>query len=398
MPSICLVACVKSKAPKPSKARELYTSSLFKKTSFVANAKYDKWFILSAKYGLLSPDDIIAPYEQTLNHMTKEERVQWAKRVYSKLRNILNEDDEVIFFAGEKYRENLMPLLNKHKVIIPMEGMSIGYQLKWLNHKMLEIATQSDIEIFYQLLGKLEKGLGGKKNVSDLNGKSNIPSKGVYFFFEAGEVRANDKSILRVIRVGTHAVSKGSKASLWQRIKTHKGTINGRGNHRGSIFRLHVGNSILNKTNRLKFFPSWGIGQTGTTKDRQIEESIEKEVSSYISNLKLLWVEINDASGPQSDRAFIEKNAIALLTANKPTKDLPATNWIGKFSPKECIRDTGLWNINYVGGDYDPSFIEIFTTYVKATIGEIDFPMTSLAPKKRKKNITSLNYFQLPLF
>ena len=37
-------------------------------------------FILSAKYGLLSTDTIIDPYEQTLKNMKSAERHQWSAR------------------------------------------------------------------------------------------------------------------------------------------------------------------------------------------------------------------------------------------------------------------------------------------------------------------------------
>ncbi len=43
------------------------------------------WFILSAKYGLVSPDEVIAPYEKTLNDMGAGERREWASRVQAQM-------------------------------------------------------------------------------------------------------------------------------------------------------------------------------------------------------------------------------------------------------------------------------------------------------------------------
>jgi hypothetical protein len=53
-------------------------------------------------------------------------------------------------------------------------------------------------------------------------------SRGIYFFFEEGELREDGKE-RRVTRVGTHAVGAGAKTSLWSRLRTHRGFSDGRG-------------------------------------------------------------------------------------------------------------------------------------------------------------------------
>lgn len=400
MASICLVSCVKSKASGAKKARDLYTSALFEKARLVAESEYDEWFILSAKYGLVPPTKVIGPYEQTLNKMNQEERINWSADVYRELKKILKPGDSITFFAGIKYRENLVKQLAKLdcNIEFPMEGMSIGNQLKWLSFPRSRRRIFKDIEIFYSLVDKLECGLEGKKYAHELTGKSSLPKKGVYFFFEPTETRKFKPDKLRVTRVGTHAVSRGSKSSLWQRIKTHIGTNSGGGNHRGSIFRLHIGDSILNKKNEKNKYKSWGLGQTGTRDEKDREKPIESFVSDYISKMSILWVEIGDESGPKSDRAYIEKNAIGLLTFAVPEIDSKSREWIGNYSVKECIRESGLWNINHVGSGYDPRFLAIFERYVKATIGEIDKPITSIAPSDSNQELITSDMDQMKLF
>jgi len=129
-----LVACVKSKQTKSAPAKDLYTSALFKKTKAYAQKNSRSWYILSAKYGLLEPDEIIAPYEKTLKTMPSRERYAWAKRVLAALDTRLQPDDRVILLAGETYREHLVPALQAegHEVLIPLQGLSFGKQLQWL--------------------------------------------------------------------------------------------------------------------------------------------------------------------------------------------------------------------------------------------------------------------------
>jgi hypothetical protein len=72
-----------------------------------------------------------------------------------------------------------------------------------------------------------------------------MANRGVYFFFEGGELRSQSGSGGLVVRIGTHAVSVGSKSTLWGRLAQHRGSLSGNGNHRGSIFRLWVGSALL---------------------------------------------------------------------------------------------------------------------------------------------------------
>lgn len=97
----------------------------------------DKWFVLSAKHGLLCPDDVIEPYETTLNEMGKEERQEWARQVFNRLRSIVRQADVVVILAGRRYREFLQKDLIDwcRRVEVPMEGLMIGQQLRWLDRK-----------------------------------------------------------------------------------------------------------------------------------------------------------------------------------------------------------------------------------------------------------------------
>ena len=69
MARICLVACVSLKDTSKMRAGDIYLSPLFKKAKEYAINNCDRWYILSAKYGLIPPDAIIKPYEKTLNKM-----------------------------------------------------------------------------------------------------------------------------------------------------------------------------------------------------------------------------------------------------------------------------------------------------------------------------------------
>jgi hypothetical protein len=56
-----LVSCVSKKRDTPTTARALYVSDWFIKARTYVEATCSPWFILSAEYGLLHPDAVVAP-------------------------------------------------------------------------------------------------------------------------------------------------------------------------------------------------------------------------------------------------------------------------------------------------------------------------------------------------
>lgn len=132
--SVFLVSCVSQKRSEPALAKDLYVSALFTKARRYVEAGGGPWFILSAKYGLVAPDQVLDPYNETLNKMGVAERREWAKFVQSQMDQQLPNADRVVILAGKRYREFLMDYLTRRyrSVEIPMDRLKIGEQLHWL--------------------------------------------------------------------------------------------------------------------------------------------------------------------------------------------------------------------------------------------------------------------------
>lgn len=224
----------------------------------------------------------------------------------------------------------------------------------------------SDTRRFYDILARLEQHLGGKRRLAESHGRMKWPARGLYFFFEPGELRTTSGSGPCVVRVGTHALKAGSKSTLWKRLRQHRGTLRGKyaggGNHRGSVFRLHVGTALIAKHNLSgAAVEHWAVGSSSPTRhSRQDEYPLERQVSQHIRSMPFLWVGIEDAPAPDSLRGYIERNAIGMLSnyneSSRPI-DPPSESWLGRWAANEAIRRSGLWNVNHVEQDYDPAFL-----------------------------------------
>lgn len=225
-------------------------------------------------------------------------------------------------------------------------------------------ARRAALDHFYALLAKLEQRCGGKRRLAECHGRMGWPRRGVYFFFEDGELREDGVSP-RVVRVGTHAL-RPSKSTLWGRFSQHKGSTGGLtpggGNHRGSIFRLHVGTAMLASGEWPESIRrSWAFGSTAGAVVRRAEYPLERAVSDCIGAMTLLWLEVDDPAGPASDRRVIEAGAIALLSnLDRAPIDAPSAGWLGRCASHRLVRESGLWNVNHVRDPPEGPFLNVF--------------------------------------
>ncbi len=228
---------------------------------------------------------------------------------------------------------------------------------------------QESLDRFYTILDRRRQVLGGYRYLAEATGRDDWPRRGVYFFFESGETR-EDGCPPRVVRVGTHALKTGSRTTLWARLRQHRGFTRGAqpggGNHRGSVFRLHVGMAILNKEPAFReFAETWGRGSSADRETRRREYPLERAVSEHIRKMPFLWLSVPGEPGPSCARAMIEAGAIALLSNfQRPPVDPPSSGWLGRFSSKPEIRQSGLWNIHHVADVPKADFLEVMERYV----------------------------------
>lgn len=141
MATWALISCSKLKADHPCSVKEMYwPSALFRGAWRVAKMKGQKALILSAKYGVLLPEQIIDPYDKTLYRMTKQERAEWRTAVLDVLFKLLNPSDKVISYLPRLYAEGIIEALKGkgYEVEEPIAGLGRGQRLKWFKDRLQE--------------------------------------------------------------------------------------------------------------------------------------------------------------------------------------------------------------------------------------------------------------------
>ena len=381
MTQVAFVSCSKLKGEHKAPAAALYTSALFRKSLLAAYEKSKKVYIISAKHGVLNLGDIIEPYDRTLKAMSRADRTVWAETTSVQLAKLLRSGDVINFYCGEEY---IAPLRRKMtqigaRLVEPLSGLSLGKRLQHLRNLNNEQSLKAEVKRFYEIMQQLWVAQRSGRRIADLTGRQPWPERGVYFVTGAVSA-AHTRSIPRIIRVGTHAVSVGSRTSLWNRISTHRGTLDGGGSHRSSIFRSHVGRAIMNTEPHQNWPKNWATGQSAPKSVLETEVDLEQKVSRAIGEMRLLWLQVSDIPGPSSDRAYLERNAIGLLSRSVLLSPSTAGEWLGAFSDDWRIAASGLWNLNHLFLRPDPAFLDVLERYVNVTLGHEPEPSNPIAP------------------
>lgn len=137
---LLLMSCCSKKAQKPMKAKWFYRGALFQALRALAETFDFEYLIISAKEGLVRPEQVIEPYDQQVK--TNEDVEKLRKIVIPELIEELNiiRPDCVLVVMGRMYRKVVHPLYDNTWVEIraPGYGMYVSeitraYKMTWKN-------------------------------------------------------------------------------------------------------------------------------------------------------------------------------------------------------------------------------------------------------------------------
>ncbi len=219
---------------------------------------------------------------------------------------------------------------------------------------------------FYETLSRLEQRLGGRRTLMDADDNRPWPVRGVYFFFESGELRSASGIGDRVVRVASRSTPPAAPLHRWGGLLSDRGGAFGKGNHRSAIFRRLVGEALLRRSNRA--LSSWGVGGSLREAAQRLpidlasaaaaEAALEIEVSTHIRQMPFIWMETPDAPSPDGRRDYFVRHAVALLSNSPSRSDPPSPTWLGLSSSHHRVSTSGLWNNNHVQKAYDPRLLD----------------------------------------
>lgn len=164
--------------------------------------------------------------------------------------------------------------------------------------------------------------------------KSAIPENGIYILFEIGEKAHGGE---RIVRIGTHT----GEGTLFSRLKEH--FINE--NKDRSIFRKNIGRALLNRSQD-PYLDIWDLDLTSRSAREEYASVINKNKQSEIEHNVSLLIQrsfsfIVIPFSAQKNLLDCESKLISTVSLCQECKS--SSIWLGKFSTKPKIRESGLW-------------------------------------------------------
>jgi hypothetical protein len=187
-----------------------------------------------------------------------------------------------------------------------------------------------------------------------------LPENGIYFFYEQCEIWGHGGNKPRIVRIGTH-----KDGNFRSRIAEHYLLDEAKMNfnagrpapHERSIFRKHVGSALLNQHNddylqiweKIDFTPKKNREKFGHLRNIRKEKEIESEIIMILrENFSFRFILVSSQSERMGTKG-LESSLIGTIAHCQLCK---ASNyWLGKYSPKAQIRESGLWQIQHLKAD-----------------------------------------------
>lgn len=142
--AVTVIQCSDTKLDEAATAWDLYTGNVFRAQRELARDLGHPVRILSAKYGVVRPDEVLEPYDLSIRDLTADQQKTWNRHVYQEL-HATNADDFYVL-AGRDYvrppkvksgwwSAELCQNVTLHgdpaKVVLPLEGVGIGGQRRF---------------------------------------------------------------------------------------------------------------------------------------------------------------------------------------------------------------------------------------------------------------------------
>lgn len=138
-PLICVISCGSKKiwstdpgAPREVLAKEAYTGLLFRKTRAYAERFFPgDWYILSDRYGLISPNRYIRDYQVSPSEIKGD--AKFIERVKDQIQSMGLPPVTVATTSAKIHEEILKQVFPDAGIVNPVHGLTQGRRLQKLN-------------------------------------------------------------------------------------------------------------------------------------------------------------------------------------------------------------------------------------------------------------------------
>lgn len=134
-PTIAVIPCTNQKSATGGPAREVWTGAHFQLVLAHAEHFYDKVFIMSYKYGFITPETEIEPYDINIKNEPAAARLKWWYMLREQIHKLVKEEDPLLLalYTGNFERDRIIREFVKaglREVITPWPHASTGQRMQ----------------------------------------------------------------------------------------------------------------------------------------------------------------------------------------------------------------------------------------------------------------------------
>jgi hypothetical protein len=132
--TVAIIPCTNQKAAVAGPAREVWSGAHFQLVLAHAEMFYDKVLVMSYKYGFISPDMEIEPYDINIAYASAAEKLQWWFKVRQDIHDLVDEKPKLVaLYTGNTERERVMREFVRsgfREVIVPWGDATVGQRMQ----------------------------------------------------------------------------------------------------------------------------------------------------------------------------------------------------------------------------------------------------------------------------
>ena len=161
--TIALIGCGRRKRSHAAPARELYTGSLFQACRDWAETHADAYWIASSKHMIVTPDQVIEPYDLSLRDLDADTRRWRTRQIQLHFRSrwidfcrfekgpsgfiVAVDRPRVVLLASRDYLFGFHEWRERHpgdsfEFETPLAGLGIGQQMAWFRQQVRDESRQ----------------------------------------------------------------------------------------------------------------------------------------------------------------------------------------------------------------------------------------------------------------
>lgn len=136
---VLLIGGVGSAAHHAAPAADLFTSAPFTRRRRYAEASGRPWFVVSSRWGLVAPDEVIAPSDVSLGDVPPAYRHGWAEFVVGQLAGYVTLAGAVVeIHAGDYHVDALRAAVERAgaTLVDPVDAHSLAETLAWYDARL----------------------------------------------------------------------------------------------------------------------------------------------------------------------------------------------------------------------------------------------------------------------